>query len=57
MCIRDSGDGVEDDKDSCPNEKGSKRFAGCPDSDEDGIVDKYDKCPDEAGVASNSGCP
>ena len=56
------GDGVEDDKDMCPNTpKGvAVDEFGCPvDSDNDGIPDYLDKCPDTpAGVKVDStGCP
>jgi len=59
------GDGVNDDKDKCPNTpKGTKVDAnGCPlDSDKDGVADYQDKCPNNtpaeisAGV-DKSGCP
>lgn len=59
------GDGVNDDKDKCPNTpKGVKVDAnGCPlDSDRDGVPDYQDKCPNNtpteisAGV-DKSGCP
>lgn len=49
------GDGVPDDKDNCPNEKGTVN--GCPDSDHDGIADKDDQCKDVPGVAKYKGCP
>jgi OOP family OmpA-OmpF porin len=56
------GDGVEDDKDMCPNTpKGvAVDEFGCPlDSDHDGIPDYLDKCPDTpAGTKVDStGCP
>lgn len=47
------GDGVENTKDACPNEKGTVN--GCPDSDGDGVADKDDKCPDARGTLN--GCP
>jgi OmpA-OmpF porin, OOP family len=56
------GDGVEDDKDMCPNTpKGvAVDEFGCPvDSDHDGVPDYLDKCPDTpAGTKVDStGCP
>jgi OmpA-OmpF porin, OOP family len=51
------GDGLTDDVDDCPNEKGSASLRGCPDKDNDGIADKNDNCPDKAGVAKYNGCP
>jgi len=54
--IKDTdGDGVVDDKDNCPTEKGT--LNGCPDSDGDGIADKDDKCKDVKGLAKYGGCP
>ncbi|GAB4135100.1 MAG: OmpA family protein [Raineya sp.] len=50
-------DGIPDKKDKCPNEKGIKEFAGCPDTDGDGIVDGEDACPTEAGALEMKGCP
>lgn len=50
-------DGIEDDKDNCPNEPGPALTNGCPDKDGDGIADKEDKCPDEKGTMANKGCP
>jgi outer membrane protein OmpA-like peptidoglycan-associated protein len=62
------GDGILDDNDACPDEKGvasddpSKH--GCPlpaDRDGDGVVDSEDACPDEKGVETSdpetNGCP
>src|SRR6187402_983029 len=53
------GDGINDDIDKCPNEKGTAKYNGCPipDTDKDGLNDEEDKCPNEAGPASNNGCP
>jgi outer membrane protein OmpA-like peptidoglycan-associated protein len=54
--IKDTdGDGVPDDKDECPTEKGS--LNGCPDSDGDGIADKNDHCKNVPGIAKYFGCP
>jgi len=50
-------DGIEDDKDACPDEAGSAAMKGCPDKDGDGIADKDDNCPSVAGVAKYKGCP
>ena len=53
------GDGINDDVDKCPNEKGTAKYNGCPvpDTDGDGINDEEDKCPNEAGLAKYNGCP
>ncbi len=58
------GDGIPDDIDACPMEKGSKDNDGCPklsDRDNDGIPDIYDKCPDQPedkdGIDDGDGCP
>ena len=53
------GDGIPDDQDKCPHEKGIAENQGCPDkdSDGDGIVDRLDKCPQEKGIAELAGCP
>jgi outer membrane protein OmpA-like peptidoglycan-associated protein len=49
-------DGVTDDKDECPDEKGEIALIGCPDKDGDGVADKNDKCPDVKGSANHNGC-
>ncbi|MFZ5895306.1 MAG: OmpA family protein [Myxococcota bacterium] len=51
------GDGVSNDKDICPVEKGTLPN-GCPviDSDSDGVLDDKDACPKDAGRAP-CGCP
>lgn len=49
------GDGFPNEKDECPQIKGSVK--GCPDSDGDGIADKDDNCKDVKGVARYKGCP
>jgi hypothetical protein len=60
---RDSdGDGVPDDQDRCPTERGVVENAGCPlpppsDRDGDGVPDDQDRCPAERGVPENNGCP
>lgn len=50
-------DGIEDTKDKCPDQPGTKALDGCPDRDNDGITDKDDQCPTEVGTAENKGCP
>ena len=49
------GDGVSDDRDSCPLIAG--KVKGCPDTDEDGIADRMDDCPDVFGERRFAGCP
>jgi len=60
-------DGVVDNDDQCPNEKGQVECSGCPcpppppcpgdsDSDRDGICDSDDKCPNEFGTRKYGGC-
>jgi len=62
------GDGIPDEEDACPDEKGVRdpdpRKNGCPrllDRDGDGIPDSEDACPDVPGVRdpvpSINGCP
>lgn len=56
--MKDSdGDGVVDELDLCPNEKGIPALKGCPDKDGDGVPDIQDKCPDQAGPQIYNGCP
>jgi OOP family OmpA-OmpF porin len=50
-------DGVPDNEDECPREKGTAQTKGCPDKDGDGVADKNDNCPDIAGTVKNNGCP
>jgi hypothetical protein len=51
-------DGITDDKDKCPYQKGLINLSGCPsDKDFDGINDGEDLCPEEKGSKNNSGCP
>ena len=56
-------DGVPDDIDNCPNQKGSKSNNGCPDkdppldSDSDSVPDTKDLCPDQYGFKKFNGCP
>jgi len=51
------GDGVPDEMDACPDEKGTLENQGCPDKDGDSVIDKLDNCPDSAGPVENKGCP
>lgn len=57
------GDGINDDKDDCPNEYGLKKNNGCPDSaqdidgDGDGVNNDIDNCPKTPGPPENKGCP
>ncbi len=50
-------DGVNDNKDKCPDIPGSVQFSGCPDTDSDGIPDYQDSCASQAGPVENKGCP
>jgi len=50
-------DGVPDDIDACPDEKGVAALKGCPDADGDGITDRDDKCPEAKGLLKYGGCP
>jgi OOP family OmpA-OmpF porin len=54
------GDGLTDDKDVCPKERGLPERGGCPilDSDNDGVEDSVDRCPQLAeGPGGKFGCP
>lgn len=60
------GDGVTDDKDTCPTVGGTVGSDGCPkqdtsttDSDKDGVVDQKDKCPNTPSgtTVDKDGCP
>lgn len=51
------GDGLVDEQDRCPRQRGTARTNGCPDADGDGIADAEDSCPDQAGAPALSGCP
>jgi hypothetical protein len=51
------GDGVPDNNDGCPEEKGKKDLKGCPDDDGDRVPNNVDQCPQEKGDPSRSGCP
>ncbi len=56
------GDGIPDEGDRCPEQKGSLETDGCPtasadDRDGDSIADSVDRCPDEYGVEAYDGCP
>ena len=50
------GDGVPDNIDGCPEEKGSKELKGCPDDDGDKVPNNLDQCK-EPGDPKCSGCP
>lgn len=51
------GDGILDNADLCPDEKGLGYTKGCPDRDNDSIKDSEDACPDLAGLKTFNGCP
>jgi OmpA-OmpF porin, OOP family len=61
------GDGIKDDVDACPDEKGelqsdpSKDGCPIPDKDHDGVLDVDDACPtvpgDRSPDATKNGCP
>ncbi len=51
------GDGVVDELDLCPGQKGLKEFNGCPDIDGDGVPDYKDDCPETPGPKEFNGCP
>jgi len=56
--VRDrDGDGVPDDEDLCPTQRGPKDLDGCPDDDGDEIPNREDKCPQQPGPAEHDGCP
>jgi ribosomal protein S27AE len=60
LVFQDSdNDGINDDKDGCPEEKGPKANNGCPyaDYDRDGVPDKDDLCKYVPGPKYNDGCP
>ena len=57
MMADTDGDGIEDEKDRCPEVAGNEIFGGCPDTDEDGIGDADDSCPDAVGLKELNGCP
>ncbi|MBQ0768658.1 MAG: OmpA family protein [Bizionia sp.] len=50
-------DGINDDKDKCPDLFGRIETDGCPDRDGDGVIDSQDLCPDDFGPPHLSGCP
>lgn len=50
-------DGIPDEQDRCPDEKGIALAFGCPDTDEDGVPNGEDDCPTVKGPAANKGCP
>ncbi|MEI9957342.1 MAG: thrombospondin type 3 repeat-containing protein [Ferruginibacter sp.] len=53
------GDGINDEEDKCPLQKGLVKYMGCPipDTDGDGVNDEEDKCPAVSGSKTNQGCP
>lgn len=55
--IDSDGDGVSDDLDLCPQDKGVEALRGCPDTDGDGVPDYEDDCIEFAGLKSLKGCP
>jgi hypothetical protein len=57
MVHDNDGDGIFNEKDNCPDEKGLSSTQGCPDKDFDGIPDKHDNCPDTYGIVTLKGCP
>ncbi|WP_055448355.1 OmpA family protein [Lacinutrix mariniflava] len=50
-------DGINDDKDACPELFGTFETNGCPDTDKDGVIDSEDLCPNNFGPANMRGCP
>lgn len=59
MIVDTDADGILDQFDDCPLQKGEIDNHGCPnpDTDGDGVVDKIDLCPDVAGLKERGGCP
>lgn len=57
------GDGIIDETDQCPDNRGSATAQGCPDPDQDGVPnsavppDQQDSCPDLPGSITAQGCP
>lgn len=56
------GDGVPDNRDTCPNQFGTSENQGCPqvrtqDRDGDGVPDAQDRCPDQPAASAHQGCP
>ena len=50
-------DGINDNKDACPELFGTFETNGCPDTDKDGVIDTEDLCPNNFGPANMRGCP
>ncbi|WP_290701732.1 OmpA family protein [Lacinutrix sp.] len=50
-------DGLNDDKDACPELFGTFETNGCPDTDKDGVIDSQDLCPNNFGPTAMRGCP
>ncbi len=59
LCDDRDQDGICDEDDACPDDKGLARFKGCPctDVDIDGVCDDEDDCALLAGDPSCKGCP
>ena len=58
--IDSDGDGLFDEEDACPFQRGVLSNKGCPelrDTDGDGIADIEDICPKIKGLVSRQGCP
>jgi len=51
------GDGVLDEEDACPEERGLPDDAGCPDRDGDSVPDHLDADPDDPGSPETDGAP
>jgi hypothetical protein len=51
------GDGILNNIDKCPNEKGLKKFNGCSDDDGDDVPNNEDQCPKQKGDKKCKGCP
>jgi hypothetical protein len=52
----DDQDGIMNNKDKCPKDKGTPENRGCPDTDKDGVHDGEDQCIDKAGDKECFGC-
>lgn len=55
--IDSDNDGINDDKDRCPELFGIIEANGCPDSDGDSVIDSEDLCPNSFGPPELRGCP
>ena len=56
-CPDKDSDGIQDDKDQCPDVAGLAEFNGCPDTDGDGVPEPGDDCPGVKGTKALNGCP